>query len=106
MKKYLVTGGLGFIGSNISKSILKKKGELIILDNFSRIGSKSNLKWLKKFGKFRFYDADIRNPMQVEKIVKKKSRETRKEETPKIQGATRESSKEESCCKAGTRDTG
>ena len=37
IKTYLITGGLGFIGSNIVKKIIKgdKKSKCIILDNFS-----------------------------------------------------------------------
>ena len=69
--KYIVTGGLGFIGSNISQKILKKKFELIIIDNLTRIGSEKNLKWLKQFGKFQFYKVDIKNSLSVEKIINK-----------------------------------
>jgi len=69
--KFLITGGLGFIGSNLSKSILEKKYELYILDNLSRVGSKDNLKWLNKKGKFKFYNTDIRNYNEICKIIKK-----------------------------------
>ena len=33
-KKVLVTGGLGFIGSEICKNLLKQNYEVVILDNF------------------------------------------------------------------------
>ena len=46
--KILVTGGCGFVGSNISL-FLKKKGYLVnSLDNLSRKGSTYNLKLLKQ----------------------------------------------------------
>jgi CDP-paratose 2-epimerase len=45
--KYLITGGCGFLGSNIASAILKKNDELIIFDNLYRFGSMQNLEWLK-----------------------------------------------------------
>ena len=35
VKKILITGGAGFIGSNIAKVLLKEGYEITILDNFS-----------------------------------------------------------------------
>lgn len=46
--KYLITGGAGFIGSNLAWSLLGRGHEVIIFDNFSRNGAKSNGEWLKK----------------------------------------------------------
>ena len=57
----LVTGGCGFIGSNLAETILRKRFPLLILDNLSRIGSDTNLKWLKTKGHFDFVHDDIRN---------------------------------------------
>ena len=34
MKKIIITGGLGYIGSQIAKKLIKKKYKVIILDNF------------------------------------------------------------------------
>ena len=47
--KFLITGGCGFLGSNIAQAVLKKKDELVIFDNLSRIGSEDNLIWLNIF---------------------------------------------------------
>ena len=59
---FLITGGCGFLGSNISENILKNnKGKLFILDNLSRKGSIENLNWLKSIGNFEYYNIDIRN---------------------------------------------
>tara|TARA_B100001123_G_scaffold451048_1_gene626325 strand:- start:555 stop:1511 length:957 start_codon:yes stop_codon:yes gene_type:complete len=57
-KTFLVTGGTGFIGSNISKLLVKKNYNVKILDNNFR-GSFSRIKDFKK--KIRFIKGDIRN---------------------------------------------
>ena len=44
--KVLVTGGTGFIGSNIVEALVKESHEVIILDNFS-LGSMKNLENVK-----------------------------------------------------------
>ena len=43
-KRVLITGGAGFIGINSVRLFVKKKFEVIILDNFSRSGTKQNIK--------------------------------------------------------------
>lgn len=68
--KYLITGGCGFVGSNLSAEVLKRGDELFVLDNLSRQGSEKNLEWLKTKGDFKFYHADIRSYNDVEYIVK------------------------------------
>ena len=67
--KYLVTGGCGFLGSNISSELLKRGDELVILDSLYRFGSTQNLEWLKEQGKFCFIHGDIRNTNDVEKTI-------------------------------------
>lgn len=69
--KYLITGGCGFIGSNLASEVIKRKEELIVLDNLFRTGSERNLEWLKTLGNFKFYNRDIRNYNDVENVVKK-----------------------------------
>lgn len=71
MKKILITGGAGFIGSNIAKYYLDKKAKVIIIDNLSRKGSDLNLKWLKTQGNFEFIKLDIRNYKALENLFKK-----------------------------------
>ena len=68
--KYLITGGCGFMGSNLSAEVLKRKEELIIFDNLYRYGSYQNLEWLKSQGEFKFIHADIRNANDIEKVIK------------------------------------
>jgi len=44
MKKYLVTGGAGFIGSALVDALLEQKNEVIVVDNFSSGKGKLNPK--------------------------------------------------------------
>lgn len=69
-RKYLITGGLGFLGSNLSNEVIRRNEELYIIDNFFRIGSDKNLKWLKNKGSFEFIFGDIRNINDVETTIK------------------------------------
>jgi len=55
MSKCLVTGGAGFIGSNLVDELIKRGDEVIIIDNLST-GKKENLNPAAKF-----HEADIRN---------------------------------------------
>lgn len=68
--KYLITGGCGFLGSNIANEILKRGHELIIFDSLYRFGSYQNLEWLKAQGEFVFIHGDIRNTNDVERTIK------------------------------------
>lgn len=47
-KRIFITGGAGFIGTNATIYFLKKDYKVTIFDNFSREGSKKNIKWLKE----------------------------------------------------------
>ena len=68
--KYLITGGCGFLGTNLAAEVLKLSEELFIFDNLSRYGAYNNLEWLKTKGKFKFYHSDIRSNYDVENIIK------------------------------------
>lgn len=68
--KYLITGGCGFIGSNLAAEVLNRNEELFILDNLFRFGSSENLRWLQTKGNFKYYPYDIRNCNDVEVVVK------------------------------------
>jgi len=68
--KYLITGGCGFLGSNLALEVLSKDEELYIFDNLYRESSYKNLEWLKRKGKFKFIHADTRNLNDVENAIK------------------------------------
>lgn len=58
--KILVTGGAGFIGSNIIETLLENGNRVICLDNFST-GKKENLNLFLNKKKFKFIEGDIRD---------------------------------------------
>src|SRR4051812_22940076 len=65
----VVTGGSGFIGSNIAHSLLREGRDVVILDNLSRPGVEQNLRWLQSEFKDRVHPvvADIRNAGDIDK---------------------------------------
>lgn len=67
--KYLITGGCGFLGSNLANEALARGYELVLFDNLSRFGSESNLAWLRTKGVFEFVHGDIRNPNDVQRVI-------------------------------------
>ena len=70
--RVLVTGGCGFIGSNIADYYLKKGDDVTLIDNMSRKGIQFNLDWLKSNhgDKFNFVNADIREFDKIKDAVK------------------------------------
>jgi len=62
--RYLVTGGAGFIGSNLVNKLLDDGHDVVLLDNLSRKGVIHNLEWLKakKSKKLSVLSGDIRDP--------------------------------------------
>ena len=58
-KNILVTGGAGFIGSNLCEALLEKGNKVICLDNFAT-GKRENLEQLLKDTNFTLIEADIR----------------------------------------------
>ena len=71
MKKVIVTGGSGFIGSNLVKFLLKKKFFVINIDKSSYSANPYNLKEINKNRNYRYYKVDINNQKKVFKILKK-----------------------------------
>ena len=45
---YLITGGGGFIGSNLANHYLSQGRHVTIFDNFSRSGAEHNVEWLRQ----------------------------------------------------------
>jgi nucleoside-diphosphate-sugar epimerase len=71
MEKMVVTGGAGFIGSNLTEFLLNKGFEVIVIDNLST-GRKENFSgWSEKAGnRFQFILADINNTDQMRQVFK------------------------------------
>ena len=71
MKKIIVTGGCGFIGSNLIKYLLKKKYFIINIDKSSYSANPYNVKNFNNNQKYIFFKADINNRQKIIKILKK-----------------------------------
>ena len=67
--KLLITGGCGFLGSNLAAHAIEKGFEVVVFDNLYREGSLHNLAWLKEKGTFRFVHGDIRNQNDITRLV-------------------------------------
>ena len=70
MKKVIVTGGLGFIGSNLIEYLIGKNYFVINIDKSSYSANPYSLKHLKK-KKYAFYKIDIGNKKKLYQILKK-----------------------------------
>jgi nucleoside-diphosphate-sugar epimerase len=66
MARYLVTGGAGFIGSNLARFILEKGRQVVVLDDFST-GKRENLAEIA--GKIELIEGDIRDRSAVDRAV-------------------------------------
>ncbi len=70
--KLLITGGCGFLGSNLAAYGIRERYDITIFDNLTRIGARQNLEWLKSLGDFQFVYGDTRNRDEIEKVIKEK----------------------------------
>ena len=66
MKKCIVTGGAGFIGSNLVEKLISLNYKINVIDNLST-GLRSNLKNFEK--KINFYEKDISVIEQLDDII-------------------------------------
>lgn len=67
MAKYMVTGGAGFIGSNIAEELVRLGEEVVILDNLSS-GHEKNIEHIRS--EVEFVEGDIRDRSTVGKALK------------------------------------
>jgi len=65
MKKVLITGGAGFIGSNLAERLIKDGYEVVVVDDLST-GKYSNIHNLSCI----FYEADINNKNKMDLIFR------------------------------------
>ena len=70
MKKVIVTGGLGFIGSNLIKLLLKKNYYVVNIDKVSYSSNMYNVKAYDKNKNYKFIKLDINNQKLI-KIFKR-----------------------------------
>ena len=68
-KKVILTGGLGFIGSNLVELLIKKNFYVINIDKISYSSNFYNVKDFKKNSDYRFIQCDINNKSKIYKIL-------------------------------------
>ena len=68
-KKIVITGGLGFIGSNLIKYFLKKNYFVINIDKISYASNFYNLRKYKNNKNYKFFKCDIGNKLKINKIL-------------------------------------
>jgi len=66
-KKIIITGGCGFIGSNLAEYLLKKNYSITIIDDLS-VGSEKNIKSFRK--KINFIKTNINNINKIDGLAK------------------------------------
>jgi CDP-paratose 2-epimerase len=71
-KFILITGGAGFVGTNLAKRLLEAGEQVLLFDNLSRPGVEKNLRWLRKnYGdQIQIEVADMRNQFAVHDAVR------------------------------------
>jgi len=67
--KYLITGGFGFLGTNIAENILRNGNELIVVDNLSRMGATNNCAFLRQISDFEHAQIDVRNYSEISDLI-------------------------------------
>lgn len=67
--KLLITGGCGFLGSNLAADAIAQGNEVVLFDNLYRNGSRENLEWLQNQGKLTFEHGDIRNQNDITRVI-------------------------------------
>ena len=71
MHTLIVTGGLGFIGSNLIELLINERYKVINIDKISYSSNFYNLKDLKKNKNYKFIKCDLNNKSKLKKIITK-----------------------------------
>lgn len=64
-KRILITGGAGFLGTNLTRRLLDEGNHVISLDNYLS-GLKQNVELFQKHPDYEFIEHDIINPIELE----------------------------------------
>ena len=73
--RILITGGCGFLGSNLAQTCFENGNDVTVIDNLSRSGTDKNCEWLKTLAqekkvKFNFVKSDTKDFSPISEIVK------------------------------------
>jgi CDP-paratose 2-epimerase len=69
MRKWIITGGAGFIGCHAASRFHAAGDRVVVVDNLSRRGADANLEWLREQGVADFVKADIRDAETMRRLV-------------------------------------
>ncbi|HVX30875.1 MAG TPA: dTDP-glucose 4,6-dehydratase, partial [Nitrolancea sp.] len=70
LRRFVVTGGAGFIGSNFARLLLQRGAErVIVFDKLTYAGNPANLHDLANYPAYEFIQGDICDPLAVEKAL-------------------------------------
>jgi CDP-paratose 2-epimerase len=69
MKKWVITGGAGFIGCHAAATLHGAGDRVVLVDNLSRRGAEANLAWLRDQGVTDFIRADVRDAAAVHDVL-------------------------------------
>ncbi len=69
MSKFFVTGGLGFIGSNLVEHLINSGHQVINIDKVSYSSNIHNVKEVKNHKRYKFFKFDISNSKKIKKLI-------------------------------------
>ena len=70
-KNIIITGGLGFIGSNLIETLIKKKYFVVNVDKANYASNFYNTKRFHNLPNYKFYKLDINNKKKIKTIFDK-----------------------------------
>ena len=69
MRNIIITGGLGFIGSNLSNFLLKKKYKVLNIDKANYASNLYNIKNFRSHKNYKFIKNDLSDSKKIYKII-------------------------------------
>lgn len=67
--RVLVTGGCGFLGTNLAATLTARGDSVVVFDDLSRRGSELNRDWLEAHGGIEIVRGDVRDPSALPGVV-------------------------------------
>ena len=76
MRTNLITGGAGFVGTNLADRLLRQGERVVVLDDLSRRGVERNLQWLRRThpDRLQVVEGDVRDPHDVRTAAREADR--------------------------------